>query len=163
MRILSIHPCGISRVFLHDVKSYDMGPSRFTSHPRGRCAADFYRPQKSNALAEFEPATFWSSGKHTNHYTTKTTLYEHCSSFAFRQRAQAWNIFCYFTVCKYVKEHCPILQENRVAREHSVENPWSELLGYIPTKANGYVAGNGSNDPAILFIIQAQTSALSRR
>jgi hypothetical protein len=30
--------------FLHAVKSYDMGPSRFTSHPRGRCAADFYRP-----------------------------------------------------------------------------------------------------------------------
>jgi hypothetical protein len=39
-----IHPCGISRVLLHAVKSYDMGPSRFTSHPRGRCAADFYRP-----------------------------------------------------------------------------------------------------------------------
>jgi hypothetical protein len=27
MRILSIHPCGISRVLLHAVKSYDMGPS----------------------------------------------------------------------------------------------------------------------------------------
>jgi hypothetical protein len=39
MRILSIHPCGISRVLLHAVKSYDMGPSRFTSHPRGRCSA----------------------------------------------------------------------------------------------------------------------------
>jgi hypothetical protein len=25
-------------------KSYDMGPSRFTSHPRGRCATDLYRP-----------------------------------------------------------------------------------------------------------------------
>jgi hypothetical protein len=33
-----------SRVLLHAVKSYDMGPSRVTSHPRGRCAADFYRP-----------------------------------------------------------------------------------------------------------------------
>jgi hypothetical protein len=42
--ILSTHPCGTSRVLLHTVKSYDMGPSRFTSHPRGRCAADFYRP-----------------------------------------------------------------------------------------------------------------------
>jgi hypothetical protein len=30
--------------FLHAVKSYDMGPSRFTSHPRWRCGADFYRP-----------------------------------------------------------------------------------------------------------------------
>jgi hypothetical protein len=29
---------------LHAVNSYDMGPSHFTSHPRGRCAADFYRP-----------------------------------------------------------------------------------------------------------------------
>jgi hypothetical protein len=37
----SIRPCGTSRVILHAVKSYDMGPSRFTSHPRGRFAADF--------------------------------------------------------------------------------------------------------------------------
>jgi hypothetical protein len=44
MIILSIRPCGTSRVLLHAVKCYDMGPSRFTSHPRGRCAADFYRP-----------------------------------------------------------------------------------------------------------------------
>jgi hypothetical protein len=43
MSIFSIHPCGISGVILLAVKSYDMGPSRFTSHPRGRCAADFYR------------------------------------------------------------------------------------------------------------------------
>jgi hypothetical protein len=59
--------------FLHAVKSYDMGPSRFTSHPRGRCAADFYPPQKSIALAGFEPSTFESSGQHTNHYTTEAT------------------------------------------------------------------------------------------
>jgi hypothetical protein len=44
MRTLSIHPCGTYRVLLHAVKSYDMGPSRFTSHLRGRCAADFYHP-----------------------------------------------------------------------------------------------------------------------
>jgi hypothetical protein len=44
MRILSIRPCGTLRVLLHAVKSYDMGPSRFTSHPRGTCAAVFYRP-----------------------------------------------------------------------------------------------------------------------
>jgi hypothetical protein len=48
-----------------------MGPSGFTSHPRGRCAADFYRPQKTIALAGFEPVIFGSSGKHTNHYITK--------------------------------------------------------------------------------------------
>jgi hypothetical protein len=34
MRILFIRPCRISRVLLHFVKSYDMGPSRFTSHPK---------------------------------------------------------------------------------------------------------------------------------
>jgi hypothetical protein len=44
MIILSIRPCGTSRVILHAVKFYNMGPSRFTSHPRGRCAADFYHP-----------------------------------------------------------------------------------------------------------------------
>jgi hypothetical protein len=67
MRILSVRPCGTSRVLLHAVKSYDMEPSRFAPHPRGRCAADFYR------LGRFEPATFGPSGKHTNHYTTKAT------------------------------------------------------------------------------------------
>jgi hypothetical protein len=30
--------------------------------------------KKSIALAGFEPTTFGSSGKHTNHYTTKVTL-----------------------------------------------------------------------------------------
>jgi hypothetical protein len=30
--------------FLHAVKSYVMGLSGFTSHLRGRCDADFYRP-----------------------------------------------------------------------------------------------------------------------
>jgi hypothetical protein len=50
-----------------------MRPSRFTSHPRGRCAADFIALKKSMALAGFKPATFGSSGKHTNHYTTEAT------------------------------------------------------------------------------------------
>jgi hypothetical protein len=59
MIILSIRPCGTLRVLLHAAKPYDMEPSRFTSHPRGRCAA--------------EPSTFGSSGQHTNHYTTKAT------------------------------------------------------------------------------------------
>jgi hypothetical protein len=33
----------------------------------------FIALKKSIALAGFEPANFWSSGKHTNHYTTKAT------------------------------------------------------------------------------------------
>jgi hypothetical protein len=61
---LSIHPCW-TKVLLHAVKSYDMGPSRFTSYPRGRCAADL----------GFEPAIFGSSGQYTNHYTTKVTAF----------------------------------------------------------------------------------------
>jgi hypothetical protein len=67
---MSIYPCGTTRFILHAIKSYDMGPSRFTSHPRGRCTADFYRPG-------FKPATFGSSGQHTNHYTTKASRMIH--------------------------------------------------------------------------------------
>jgi hypothetical protein len=48
--ILSIHPCGTSKDLLHAVKSYDMGPSRFTSLPGGRCAADFLSPLKIHRL-----------------------------------------------------------------------------------------------------------------
>jgi hypothetical protein len=33
----------------------------------------FLSPLKYIALAEFEPETFESSGKHTNHYTTKAS------------------------------------------------------------------------------------------
>jgi hypothetical protein len=33
VEILSIRPCETSRFLLHAVKSYDMGLSRFTSHP----------------------------------------------------------------------------------------------------------------------------------
>jgi hypothetical protein len=65
MIILPIRPCGTSRVLLHAVKYYDMGPSL----PRGRCAADFY----PLPWPGFEPATFGSSGQHTNHYITKIT------------------------------------------------------------------------------------------
>jgi hypothetical protein len=34
MRIQSIHPRGTSRVHSHAVKSYNMGSSDFTSHPK---------------------------------------------------------------------------------------------------------------------------------
>jgi hypothetical protein len=49
-----------------------MGPAALLP-TEGRCAADFYHPLKIIALAGFEPATFQSSGKRTNHYTTKVT------------------------------------------------------------------------------------------
>jgi hypothetical protein len=75
MRILSIHPCGTSRVILYAVKSYDMGPSRFTSHPRGRCAADFIALKNSIALAGFEPANFGTSGNNNNNNNTGTPTY----------------------------------------------------------------------------------------
>jgi hypothetical protein len=45
-----------------------MRPSGFTSHPKEGVLMMFI------ALAGFEPAAFGSSGKHTNHYTTKETL-----------------------------------------------------------------------------------------
>jgi hypothetical protein len=73
MIILSIRPCGTSRVHLHAVKSYDMGPSRFTSHPRGRCARICIALKNPSPWPIFEPATFGSSGQRTNHYTTKAT------------------------------------------------------------------------------------------
>jgi hypothetical protein len=50
-----------------------MGPSRFTSHPRGRCAEDFYALKNPSPWPGFEPATFGSSDQHTNYYTTKET------------------------------------------------------------------------------------------
>jgi hypothetical protein len=68
---LSIHPCGTSRIFFYVIKSYDMGPSRFTSHPRGRCAAYFIALKYPSPWPGFEAETFGSSGQHTNHYTTE--------------------------------------------------------------------------------------------
>jgi hypothetical protein len=44
------------------------GTAGFTSYPKGVVLRIF-----SIALAGFEPATFGSSGKHTNHYTIKAT------------------------------------------------------------------------------------------
>jgi hypothetical protein len=50
-----------------------MGPSRFTSIRKEGVLPIFIALIKSIALAGFETATFGSSGKHTNHYTTKAT------------------------------------------------------------------------------------------
>jgi hypothetical protein len=38
-----------------------------------RCTADFYHHYKCIALTRFEPVSFGSSDKHTNHYTTEAT------------------------------------------------------------------------------------------
>jgi hypothetical protein len=62
MIILPIHPCGTSRVLLHAVKPYDMGPSRFTSHLRGRCVWIFIVHKNPSPWPGFEPATFGSNG-----------------------------------------------------------------------------------------------------
>jgi hypothetical protein len=43
------------------------GTSGFTFHPKEGVLQIFI------ALAGLEPAAFWSSGKHTNHYTSKVT------------------------------------------------------------------------------------------
>jgi hypothetical protein len=73
MRILSSRPCGTSSVLLHSVKSYDMGPSRFIPIREEGVLRIFIALKKYIALGGFEPATFGSSGKHTNHFTTKAT------------------------------------------------------------------------------------------
>jgi hypothetical protein len=86
MIILSIRPCETSRVLLHAVKSYDMEPSRFTSHPRGRCAADFIALKNQWTWPGFETATFASSGQHTNHATEALGRKEY-SSYSFTTSA----------------------------------------------------------------------------
>jgi hypothetical protein len=63
MRILSLCPCGTSRVILHAAKSYDMGPSRFTSHPTGRCAADFITLKKIHRLDLVRTRNLWVQWK----------------------------------------------------------------------------------------------------
>jgi hypothetical protein len=50
------------------------GTSVFTSHPKEGVLRIFIA-LKSIALAGFKPATFGSSGKHTNQNTTKATLH----------------------------------------------------------------------------------------
>jgi hypothetical protein len=59
MRILSIRPSVTSRVILHAIKSYDMGPSRFNSHPRGRCAADVLWPLKIHRIGRVRTRDLW--------------------------------------------------------------------------------------------------------
>jgi hypothetical protein len=70
---LSIHPCGTSRVLLHAVKltTWELPallPIREESVLRIFIALKYPSPWPG-----FKPATFASSGQHTNHYTTKAT------------------------------------------------------------------------------------------
>jgi hypothetical protein len=67
--ILSIHPCGTSRVILYAVKS--LLPIREEGVLRIFTALKNLSPWPG-----FELATFGSSGQHNNHYTTKATIYE---------------------------------------------------------------------------------------
>jgi hypothetical protein len=67
MRILSIHPCGTSRVLLHAVKSYDMGTSGFTSHPKLSVLRICIAFKNPSPWPGFELTNFGSSGQHTNH------------------------------------------------------------------------------------------------
>jgi hypothetical protein len=50
-----------------------MGLSGCTSNPKEGVLRIFITLKKIHRLAGFEPATFGSSGKHTNHYTTEVT------------------------------------------------------------------------------------------
>jgi hypothetical protein len=51
----------------------DKNPQHIFLRMGSKAGADFYRPEKSIALAAFEPASVGSSGKHTNHYTAEAT------------------------------------------------------------------------------------------
>jgi hypothetical protein len=76
--ILSIHPCGISRVILYAVKSYDMGPPALPAllPIQWKVCCGFLSPLKYIASAGLELANLGSSGKYTSHYTTDSTWQE---------------------------------------------------------------------------------------
>jgi hypothetical protein len=61
-----------SRDILHALKSYDVGLSGFTSRPKESVLRIFIA-LKIHRLGRARTATFGSNGKHTNHYTTKST------------------------------------------------------------------------------------------
>jgi hypothetical protein len=80
MIILSIRPCGTSRVLSHAVKSYDIGPPALLPVREEGVLRIFI------ALTGFERANFGSSGKHSNHYTTKATGMNGSRSFQGEKR-----------------------------------------------------------------------------
>jgi hypothetical protein len=57
MRILSIRPCGTSRVLLHAVKSYDIGPSALLPIRQEGVLRIFIALKNPSPWPGFEPAT----------------------------------------------------------------------------------------------------------
>jgi hypothetical protein len=76
-KILSIHPCGTSRVLLQAVNLTicDL-PALLHIREEGvlRIFIDLKNP---SPWPGFEPATFGSSGQHTNHYTTTKATFKY--------------------------------------------------------------------------------------
>jgi hypothetical protein len=70
--IFSIHPCGTSRVLLHAVKSTWDLPALLPIREKGVLRI-FIALKNPSPWPGFEPATFGSSGQHTNHYINKAT------------------------------------------------------------------------------------------
>jgi hypothetical protein len=71
MIILSIRPCGTSRVLLQNLTTWDLSvllPIREEGVLR-----IFIALKNPSPWPGLEPATFESSGQHTNYYTTKAT------------------------------------------------------------------------------------------
>jgi hypothetical protein len=58
MIILSIRPCGTSRVLLHAVKSYDIGPPALLPIRKGGVLRIFIALKNPSPWPGFEPATF---------------------------------------------------------------------------------------------------------
>jgi hypothetical protein len=66
----------------------------------------FLSPLKPIALAGFESANFGSSGKHTNHYTTKTTNSDGTNNIIFVSRKKLLtDIMFLYGADRTVKEH----------------------------------------------------------
>jgi hypothetical protein len=66
-----------------------MGPPALLPIRRKVCCG-FLSPLKCIALAGFEPATFGSSGKNTNHYTAKATMSFLNPRFKKREDSENW-------------------------------------------------------------------------
>jgi hypothetical protein len=64
-----------------------LGTSGFTSHPKEDLLPIFIALKSPSTLPGSNPRPFWSSGKHSNHYTTKATVWTlhqcffHCCLF----------------------------------------------------------------------------------
>jgi hypothetical protein len=70
-----------------------MGPTALLPI-RGKVCCGFLLPLKIHRLCRFEPATFGSSGKHTNHYTTKATSYVLLDTLLSRRCTSMGRVVC---------------------------------------------------------------------